>query len=51
MTGLFVAFLLAVIGSEKWTTVILGGAFSTLASYLLFEVWLKLQFPKGIFGI
>ncbi len=51
MTSLFMGFLLAVIGTEKWTTVILGGVLSALASYAFFELWLKLELPKGILGI
>jgi putative tricarboxylic transport membrane protein len=51
MTGLFVGFLLAVIGNERWTTVIAGGILSALGSFALFELWLKLQLPKGFLGI
>lgn len=51
VTGFFVGFLLAAIGNERWPTVIAGGILSALGSFALFELWLKLQLPKGFLGI
>lgn len=51
MTGVFIGFLLAFIGNEKWTTVVLGGILSAVVSYLFFGMWLGLQLPKGFLGI
>jgi putative tricarboxylic transport membrane protein len=35
---------------QSWVFCFLGGFFSSGLSYLLFEIWLKAQLPKGIFG-
>ena len=51
MTGLFIGFLLAFIGNEKWGTAILGGVLSAVVSYVFFGVWLGLQLPRGFLGI
>ncbi len=49
-TALFIGFLLRAIIPQRWP-VIIGGAFLTaVCSYLIFEVWLKAQLPKGLFG-
>jgi putative tricarboxylic transport membrane protein len=46
-TALFIGFLLRAIVPQRWPVVI-GGAFITaVVSYLIFEVWLKAQLPKG----
>jgi hypothetical protein len=37
-------------GSRSWFVSILFGGLSAILSYLLFEVWLKAQLPKGILG-
>ena len=50
-TTLFIAFLLRAIAPQRWSVVILCSLFTAAASYLIFEVWLKAQLPKGPFGI
>lgn len=50
-TFLFVVMLVGVIERKKWYTVIFVGIASALLSYIIFQVWLQSQLPKGIFGI
>ncbi|HSR12562.1 MAG TPA: tripartite tricarboxylate transporter TctB family protein [Thermodesulfobacteriota bacterium] len=50
-TVLFVAFLLRAIVPQRWTVVFLCSFLTAAASYLVFEVWLKAQLPKGPLGI
>lgn len=47
--GLFIFFLKVVV-PQKWPRVLVSALLSTLISYLVFEVWLKTQLPRGIFG-
>lgn len=35
---------------QKWVVSILGSALISFASYVVFELWLKAQLPKGILG-
>jgi hypothetical protein len=49
-TALFVGFLLRAIQPQKWPVVIVGGFGAAAASFLIFEVWLQAQLPKGIWG-
>jgi putative tricarboxylic transport membrane protein len=48
---LFVAALLRIIERKKWVLVILVAVTSTLAFYVVFQLWLKSQLPRGILGI
>lgn len=50
-TTLFIAFLLLAIVPQRWPVVILCSLLTAAASYLIFEVWLKAQLPKGPLGI
>jgi putative tricarboxylic transport membrane protein len=50
-TTLFIAFLLRAIVPHRWVVVITIGLLTAFASYLIFEVWLKAQLPKGPLGI
>jgi len=50
-TILFIAFLLRAIAPQRWPVVIAGALLTATASYLIFEVWLKAQLPKGPLGI
>jgi putative tricarboxylic transport membrane protein len=50
-TTLFIAFLLRAITPQRWSVVAAGSILTATASYLLFEVWLKAQLPKGPWGI
>ena len=49
-TALFVGFLLRTIQPQKWTVVLAGGLAAAAGSFLVFEVWLQAQLPKGIWG-
>ena len=50
-TTLFIAFLLRAIVPQRWPVVIACSILTALGSYLIFEVWLKAQLPKGPLGI
>ena len=50
-TTLFIAFLLRAIVPQRWSVVIGCALLTAAASYLIFEVWLKAQLPKGPLGI
>jgi hypothetical protein len=50
-TTLFIAFLLRAIVPQRWSVVIACSVLTAAASYLIFEVWLKAQLPKGPLGI
>jgi len=49
-TALFVGLLLRAIQPQKWAVVIAGGLAAAAGSFLVFEVWLQAQLPKGIWG-
>ncbi len=49
-TLLFMGFLLRVIGSQKWKTVILGSLSITVGASALFQWLLKCQLPAGVIG-
>jgi len=35
---------------QKWSVVILGSVLITTCAYLIFDVWIKSQLPKGPWG-
>jgi len=39
-----------IFGMEKWLSIILYSFFSTMFIYIVFDIWLQCQFPKGILG-
>ena len=43
-------FLLKVIVPQSWMRVLCSAFLSTLTSYVIFEVWLKAQLPRGFIG-
>lgn len=49
-TVLFIGFLLRAIIPQRWTVVVVVSLLTTLFSYLVFEVWLQAQLPKGFWG-
>ncbi len=49
-TFLLLALLFRVKGSYRFKTVLLMSLFVTAGSYLIFEIWLQAQLPKGLFG-
>lgn len=50
-TFLMMGFLLRLIEPQRWRTVIAGAVLSALGSYLIFQVWLEVELPKGFLGI
>ena len=48
-TFLFLIFLLRTIEPQRWGMVILESLLASGISYLVFEIWLKAQLPRGIF--
>ena len=50
-TFLIMGFLLRLIEPQRWRTVIAGAVLSALGSYLIFQVWLEVELPKGFLGI
>ena len=49
-TALLVAFLLRAIIPQKWSVVISGAVLTPLFTYLIFQVCLQTQLPRGFFG-
>ena len=50
MTFLLMGFLLLAIGKVKKSVVFLLSFLSSLGCYGVFQLWLNVQLPKGIFG-
>ena len=50
-TMIFMAFLFRAISPQRWHWVIGGAIATAIISYLVFDVWLKAQLPKGYLGI
>ncbi len=44
-------FLFKILKPQKWFTPILISLIAVILSYLIFCVWLKINFPKGIFNL
>jgi hypothetical protein len=49
-TFIFMVLLLKAVESTRWRTVLLEAFLATFVSYALFELWLKVQLPKGIWS-
>jgi len=49
-TFLLMGFLLLAIGSQRIILAILISLFSSIGCYAVFQLWLEVQLPKGIFG-
>jgi len=49
-TALFMAFLFRVFMTSRWPWVIGGALVTAFGFYFVFEIWLKVQFPKGFWG-
>ena len=49
-TLLFLGFLFRAVKPQKWSVVILGSVLITTCAYLIFDVWIKSQLPKGPWG-
>jgi putative tricarboxylic transport membrane protein len=50
-TLLFIAALLMIIEHKKWHIVTIIAIISTLVFYIVFQVWLQSNLPKGILGL
>jgi len=50
-TVLLLIFLFKAIEPQRWSIAILGAVGSSVAAYLVFQVWLGSQLPKGLLGI
>jgi len=46
----FIAFLMRAIEPISWKKVLFGSILTSLSSYVIFQLWLEAQLPKGIFG-
>ncbi|MEK6672899.1 MAG: tripartite tricarboxylate transporter TctB family protein [Nitrospirota bacterium] len=46
-TFVLMLFLFKTIEPQKWSVAVLGAIITVLLSYLVFNVWLKTQFPVG----
>lgn len=49
-TLLFMVLVLKTIEPQKWSVVLVIAVLSTSFTYLLFSLWLKIEFPRGILG-
>ena len=49
-TFLLILFLFKAIDPTRWWVAAAGSFFTTVISYLIFKVWLQVQFPDGILG-
>lgn len=50
-TFIFMVLVMRGVEPQRWTTILFIAVLSTLFTYLLFSVWLKVELPKGILGI
>jgi putative tricarboxylic transport membrane protein len=50
-TFIFFVLLLRLIEPQKWIVTIRFSVLAALGFYLLFQVWIKMKFPIGVFGI
>ncbi len=49
-TVMLFIFLLGVVEKKKWVFTIFTSVIVTTLTYVVFEIWLKSQLPKGVFG-
>ena len=50
-TFLFMVFLLRFIEPQRWIVVFTAAILTSGIAYLIFNLWLKVQLPRGILGI
>ena len=50
-TFLFLVALLRFVEPKGWGVVLGGAGVGAISSYLIFQYWLKIEFPIGIFGM
>ncbi len=51
VTFLFLGCLIRFVDSQPWKKVVGWAMFGAIGSYFIFEVWMKLRLPKGVFGV
>ena len=49
-TFLLLFFLFRFVEAQRWIVTIVGSLIVSLVSYGVFDKWLKMQLPKGIWG-
>ena len=50
-TVILLVFLFKAIEPQRWSVAILGAVLSTVTAYLVFQLWLGSQLPKGFLNI
>ena len=50
-TFLLMLFLLNAVETTKWWITIASSLIIVLASYVIFDLWLRIPFPKGFIGV
>jgi putative tricarboxylic transport membrane protein len=50
-TVLLLIFLFKAVEPQRWSVAILGAILSSLVAYMVFQVWLGSQLPRGLLGI
>ena len=50
-TFLLMSFLFWMVKGQRWWWVLILSFLTTLITYYVFSVWLKCQFPEGLFGL
>ena len=50
-TTLILIFLFKAVEPQRWSVAVLGAILSTLSAYLVFQLWLGSQLPKGLLNI
>ncbi len=50
-TFLLLVFLFKAVEPTKWWVAIVSSVITIIFSYLIFEIWLQVPFPKGVLGI
>ncbi len=46
---LMISLSMLIMEPRRWVSALLLGAIASYSSYMLFDVWLKVQLPKGLF--
>ena len=50
-TTIILIFLFKAVEPQRWSVAVLGAILSTLSAYLVFQLWLGSQLPKGLLNI
>jgi putative tricarboxylic transport membrane protein len=49
-TFVLLIFLLRISAETRWPAILVVAGGAALSSFILFDLWLKIRLPKGIFG-